>query len=80
VSYSTTETRRPRGIRPTYEATLEQDGAYWLVKVPGSRGIEIEVVDPAEAEEAIRGAIAVLFDVEPDTFDVVVTRLIRWTS
>ena len=60
------------GLRPAYRAVAERDGSWWAIRVPELRGVYTQVRRLADVEAMARDAIALVLDVGPDTFDVLV--------
>jgi hypothetical protein len=56
----------------TYHAKVERDGRFWLIRVP-EIGRSTQARHLREVEEMARDLIAVMCDVAPDSFDVVVS-------
>jgi len=53
----------------TYQATVERDGAWWMVSVPAIDGLT-QARSLAEAGKMARSLIAITLDIDPATFDV----------
>jgi len=60
------------GLRPAYRAVAERDGSWWAIRVPELRGVYTQARRLADVEAMARDAIALVLDVGPDTFDVLV--------
>jgi hypothetical protein len=66
--------------RPMYHATAKQDGRWWAIDIhdlpPHLVGVTQSAVDEGweEAESMTREVIALLLDVEEDSFDVNLTK------
>ena len=56
----------------TYHANVERDGRFWLIRVP-EIGRSTQARHLREVEEMARDLIAVMHDIAPDSFDVVVS-------
>jgi hypothetical protein len=56
----------------TYHANVERDGRFWLIRVP-EIGRSTQARYLREVEEMARDLIAVMREVAPDSFDVVVS-------
>ena len=59
-------------VLDTYHANVERDGRFWLIRVP-EIGRPTQARHLREVEEMARDLIAVLRDVAPDSFDLVVS-------
>ena len=56
----------------TYQVNVERDGKFWLIHVPQvDRWTQARTV--SEIEEMARDLIAIMDEVEPDSFDVEIT-------
>jgi predicted RNase H-like HicB family nuclease len=58
------------GLSPAYRAVAERDGAWWAIRVPELRGVYSQARRLADVEAMARDAIALMLDVEPNSFDV----------
>lgn len=52
-----------------YEVHAERDGKYWLLKVPAIDRVT-QARNAREIEAMARGLIAIMTEVEPDSFDI----------
>jgi hypothetical protein len=59
-------------VMDTYHAKVERDGRFWLIRVP-EVGRSTQARHLREVEEMARDLIAVMRDVEPDSFHLVVS-------
>jgi predicted RNase H-like HicB family nuclease len=64
------EIKRQKAERPRYRVTAERDGKFWLLRVPELPGVFTQVRRLEQAADMIRDAIALVFDVPADSFDV----------
>lgn len=56
--------------RPTYRVTAQRSGKWWALEAPAVRGALSQVRRLDEAEPMIREAIALVLDVDEQSFDV----------
>ncbi|MEU0603936.1 type II toxin-antitoxin system HicB family antitoxin [Streptomyces sp. NPDC006393] len=54
----------------TYRVVARRTGDWWALEVPDLPGVFSQAKRLEQADEAVREAIAVMLDVEPDTFNV----------
>ena len=60
------------GVRHTYTVIAERSNGWWAITVPELRGVFSQARRLERVEYMARDAIALLLDVPPDSFDVVV--------
>ena len=66
--------------RTRYTANLAFCGGWWSVEVPELAAVVTHVSDRRRAEGAIREAIAMVADVDPGSFDLVMRVDERWAA
>ena len=63
-------------VRPTHTALAERDGTWWAIRVLELPGVFSQARRLERVECMARDAISLLLQVEPDSFDVVVTEVL----
>jgi len=59
-------------VRPTYTALAQRDGTWWAIRVAELRGVFSQARRLDRVEYMARDAIALLLEVDPASFDVIV--------
>jgi predicted RNase H-like HicB family nuclease len=59
-------------VKPTYTALAQRDGTWWAIRVVELRGVFSQAKRLDRVEYMARDAIALLLEVDPGSFDVVV--------
>ena len=63
-------------VRPLYTAVAERDDAWWAITVAELPGVFSQVRRLDRVESMARDAIAMLLDVDPNSFDVTVREVL----
>ena len=63
-------------VRPVYTAIAERDDAWWAITVAELPGVFSQVRRLDRVESMARDAIAMLLDVDPNSFDVTVREVL----
>lgn len=61
-------------VRPTYTIMIERDQGWWAIRVAELPGVFSQARRLDRVEVMARGAISLLLEVPPDSFDIVVVR------
>ena len=56
----------------TYHANLLKLWDHWVVEVPDADGVHAMVVDVGDAESVARAAIAMVLEIDPESFRVII--------
>ena len=63
-------------VRPTYTALAQRGGTWWAIRVAELPGVFSQAKRLDRVEYMARDAIALLLDIDPTSFDVVVQELL----
>jgi len=56
--------------RTRYKAQATREGQWWVISVPGVRGVHTQARRLGQIEETVREALALVLEVDPGSFDI----------